>query len=56
MALPIRGIPTLEGKVWREFQKEARKAEKECNTIDITKNMIEFRKIREDARSRGIFI
>jgi hypothetical protein len=47
MALSIRGIPVLEGEAARRFLKEAKKAEKERNTIDITENMKVFREIRE---------
>ena len=56
MALPIRNIPILEGEAARRFLEEARKAEKERRTIDITENVKVFQKIRENARRRGINI
>jgi hypothetical protein len=40
MAIPVRGIPVLEGEVARKFEREARKAEKERGTIKYTKEKI----------------
>jgi hypothetical protein len=56
MAIPIRNIPILEGDVANRFLQAAEKAEKERGTINISENMKNFQKIREDARARGIFI
>ncbi|MDR1882314.1 MAG: hypothetical protein LBR26_05975 [Prevotella sp.] len=56
MAIPIRSVPVLEGKVWERFEKAAREAEKKRGTIDITENVKIFNKMRDEARSRGIYI
>jgi hypothetical protein len=56
MAIPIRGIPMLEGEAARRFERMARQAEKERGTIDITENVKLFEKMREDARKRGFYI
>jgi hypothetical protein len=56
MATPIRSIPVLEGEVARRFEKEARKAEKNRGTIDISQNVKVFKAMMNDARDRGIFI
>jgi len=50
MALPIRSIPVLEGEVARRFEREARKAEKERGTIDISENVKVFRAIMEKSK------
>lgn len=49
MAIPIRSVPVLEGKVWSRFEREARKAEKNRGTIDISENMEKFKFMMEDA-------
>jgi hypothetical protein len=56
MAIPIRSIPVLEGAVWRRFEKERRKSEKRRHTIDISKDMDEYRAIVQKAKDKGSFI
>jgi hypothetical protein len=56
MAIPIRSVPPLEGEVAVRFEKAAREAEKNRGTIDITENVKIFNKMRDEARSRGIYI
>jgi len=45
MAIPIRGIPVLEGEVAERFERERLKAERERGTIDISADREAFRKI-----------
>ncbi|GHU69465.1 hypothetical protein FACS189413_08430 [Bacteroidia bacterium] len=56
MAIPIRSVPVLEGKVAERFERERIKAEKKRGSIDITENVKIFNKMRDEARSRGIYI
>jgi hypothetical protein len=55
MAIPIRSIPVLECETARRFEREARRAERERATIDISKQMEVFRGMMKDARERGVF-
>jgi hypothetical protein len=49
MALPIRGIPVLEGAAARRFLREAKKAEKERGTIKFSEESIaSYRRIVAD--------
>jgi hypothetical protein len=50
MAIPIRGIPVLEGEAARRFLKEAQKAEKERSTIDVTEQMKAWKKMWEKSQ------
>ena len=54
MAIPIRAIPVLEGKVAERFLREMKKAEKERGTIDISESKRAARILWE--RSRENFI
>jgi len=54
MALPIRAIPVLEGKVATRFLREMKKAEKERGTIDISENIKAARALWE--RSKENFV
>jgi len=53
MAIPIRSIPVLEGKVAERFLREARKVEKNPHTIDFSKQMETYRTIVEKSRKLG---
>ncbi|GHS97660.1 hypothetical protein FACS189421_04850 [Bacteroidia bacterium] len=54
MATPIRSIPVLEGEVARRFEREARKAEKNRGTIDITDDAKWCRAMIEKSRKNFI--
>jgi hypothetical protein len=41
MALPIRGIPVLEGAAARRFERERKKAEKERGTLKFPQEVID---------------
>jgi hypothetical protein len=56
MAIPIRSVPVLEGEVAERFERARIEAEKHRGTIDISENVKIFNKMRDEARSRGIFI
>jgi len=54
MAIPIRGIPVLEGEAARRFLKEAKANEKKRGSIKFSEESIaSFRAIMEDAKKRG---
>jgi len=53
MAIPIRGIPVLEGAVWRRFERERLKSEKRRGAIDISENMKEYEAIIRKAKAKG---
>ena len=53
MAIPIRGIPILEGEVARRFEREMRKAERERGTIDISADVEAFREIVHRSIEKG---
>jgi hypothetical protein len=53
MAIPIRSFPVLEGEV-RRFEREARKAEKNRGTIDITEDAKACRAMLEKSRKNFI--
>ena len=53
MAIPIRGIPVLEGEVARRFERERRKAERERGTIDISADRESFREMMRKAQEKG---
>jgi len=53
MALPIRAIPVLEGKVAERFERERRKAERERGTIDISTTREAFQRMLEKAYAVG---
>ena len=53
MAIPIRGIPVLEGEVAERFERERRKAERERGTIDISADREALREMMRKAREKG---
>ena len=53
MAIPIRGIPVLEGVAWRRFEQERLKSEKRRGVINISEDIKEFRAIVQKARIKG---
>ena len=54
MAIPIRGIPVLEGEAARRFLKEAKENEKKRGSIKFSdESNASFRAIMEDAKKRG---
>ena len=54
MAIPIRGIPVLEGEVARRFIKEAKENEKKRGTIRFSDESIaSFHAIMEKAKRLG---
>ena len=54
MAMPIRGIPVLEGEAARRFLKEAKENEKKRGSIKFTDESIaSFRAIMEKAQRLG---
>jgi hypothetical protein len=53
MAIPIRSIPVLEGAAARRFEREARKAEQERETINFSKQINACRAIIKKAREKG---
>ena len=54
MAIPIRAIPVLEGKVATRVLREMKKAEKERGTIDISEDIKAARALWE--RSKENFV
>ena len=55
MAIPIRGIPVLEGELARRFIKEAKANEKKRGTQKFSKkDVASFQFIIKDARERGV--
>ncbi|MCL1943273.1 MAG: hypothetical protein FWF54_06990 [Candidatus Azobacteroides sp.] len=57
MAMPIRGIPVLEGEAARRFIKEAKENEKKRGTQPLSEeDKAAFRAIMEDAKKRGLFV
>ena len=55
MAMPIRNIPVLEGKIARQFIREAKANEKKRGTHKFSDDAIaSFQAIYEDARKRGV--
>ena len=54
MAIPIRGIPVLEGEAARRFLKEAKENEKKRGSIKFSEESIaSFRAIMEKAKRLG---
>ena len=54
MAIPIRGIPVLEGEVARRFIKEARENEKKRGSIKFSEEAIaSYKMIIENAKRLG---
>ena len=54
MAIPIRGIPVLEGEVARRFIKEAKENEKKRGSMKFSEESIaSFRGIIEDAKKNN---
>jgi hypothetical protein len=54
MAIPIRGIPVLEGEVARRFIKEAKENEKKRGTYKFSKESVAmYRGIIEKAKKFG---
>ena len=53
MAIPIRGIPVLEGEVARRFEREMRKAER--GTIDLSESRKAWREIVRRSIEEGAF-
>ncbi|MCL1943165.1 MAG: hypothetical protein FWF54_06420 [Candidatus Azobacteroides sp.] len=54
MAMPIRGIPVLEGEAARRFIKEAKENEKKRGTQPLSKEAIaSYKGIIEDAKKHG---
>ena len=45
MAIPIRGIPVLEGEVAERFERERIKAERERGTIDLSEARKAYKEI-----------
>ena len=57
MAMPIRGIPVLEGAAARRFIKEAKENEKKRGTQPLSEeSKAACIAIVEDARKRGFFV
>ena len=57
MAMPIRGIPVLEGAAARRFIKEAKANEKKRGTQPLSEeSKAACIAIVEDARKRGFFV
>ena len=55
MAIPIRGIPVLEGELARRFIREAKANEKKRGTYKFSDDEVaSFQKIIKDARARGV--
>ena len=53
MAIPVRGIPVLEGEVAERFERERKKAERERGTIKFSQETIDnFKKIMKDYHKR----
>ena len=54
MAMPIRGIPVLEGEVARRFIKEAKENEKKRGTLKFSdEDVASFHAIIEKAKRLG---
>ena len=54
MAIPIRGIPVLEGEAARRFLKEAKENEKKRWSIKFSdEDVASFRAIMENAKRLG---
>ena len=55
MAIPIRGIPVLEGDIARRFIKESKANEKKRGTHKFSdEDVASFQAIIKDARERGV--
>jgi len=55
MAIPIRSIPVLEGRIAHQFIREAKANEKKRGTHKFSEDAIaSFQAIYEDARKRGV--
>ena len=55
MAIPIRGIPVLEGELARRFIREAKANEKKRGTHKFSdEDIASFQAIIKDARKRGV--
>jgi hypothetical protein len=53
MAIPVRSFPVLEGKVARQFEKNARWAEKHRGSVKIPQEYIDsFNEIIKDYHQR----
>ncbi len=53
MAIPIRGIPVLEGEVAERFERERLKAERERGTIDLSESRKAWREIVRRSIEKG---
>ena len=54
MAIPLRGIPVLEGEAARRFLKEAKENEKKRGSIKFSdEDVASFRAIMEKAKRLG---
>jgi hypothetical protein len=54
MAIPIRGVPVLEGEVARRFIKEAKVNEKKRGTYKLSEeDVASFQRIMERAKKLG---
>ena len=54
MAIPIRGIPVLEGEVARRFIREAKENEKKRGTQKLSEEAIaSYKRIMEKAKRLG---
>jgi hypothetical protein len=55
MAIPVRGIPVLEGEVAERFERERKKAERNRGTIKFSQETKDsFKRIMEKSRKNFI--